>query len=34
MLIRIKRTARNPDAPQRHGNHRRPMTRRELLGQG
>jgi hypothetical protein len=34
MLIRIKRKARNPDAPQRHGNHRRPMTRRELIGQG
>ena len=34
MLIRIKRKPRNPDAPQRHGNHRRPMTRRELIGQG
>jgi hypothetical protein len=34
MLIRIKRKPRNPDAPQRHNNHGRPMTRRELIGQG
>jgi hypothetical protein len=34
MLIRVKRKLRHPDAPQRHENHRRPMTRRELLGQG
>jgi hypothetical protein len=34
MLIRVKRKLRHPDAPQRHGNHRRPMTRRELIGQG
>jgi hypothetical protein len=34
MIIRSKRKLRHPDAPQRHENHRRPMTRRELLGQG
>jgi len=34
MLIRSKRKRRNPDAPQRHELHSRPMTRRELLGQG
>jgi hypothetical protein len=34
MLIRVKRKPRDPDAPQRHGNHRRPMTRRELIAQG
>ena len=34
MLIRSKRKRRNPDAPQRHEHHARPMTRRELLGQG
>jgi len=34
MLIRVKRKLRNPDAPQRHENHRRPMTRRELIAQG
>src|SRR5262245_62964350 len=34
MLIRVKRKIRNPDAPQRHDNHRRPMTRRELIAQG
>ena len=34
MLIRSKRKPRNPDAPQRHEHHARPMTRRELLGQG
>jgi len=34
MLIRVKRKLRHPDAPQRHGNHHRPMTRRELIGQG
>jgi hypothetical protein len=34
MLIRVKRKLRNPDAPQRHENHVRPMTRRQLLGQG
>jgi hypothetical protein len=34
MLIRVKRKLRHPDAPQRHGSHHRPMTRRELIGQG
>ena len=34
MLIRVKRKLRHPDAPQRHDDHRRPMTRRELIGQG
>jgi hypothetical protein len=34
MLIRVKRKLRHLDAPQRHDNHRRPMTRRELIGQG
>ncbi len=34
MLIKVKRKLRNPDAPQRHDNHRRPMTRRELIAQG
>ncbi len=34
MLIRSRRKRRNYDAPQRHQNHNRPMTRRELLGQG
>ncbi len=34
MLIRTKRRLRHPDAPQRHNNHRRPMTRRELISQG
>ena len=34
MLIRTKRKLRHPDAPQRHDNHNRPMTRRELIGQG
>ncbi len=34
MIIRIKRKLRHPDAPQRHGNHARPMTRRELISQG
>jgi hypothetical protein len=34
MLIRVKGKLRNPDAPQRHENHRRPMTRRELIAQG
>src|SRR5688572_27940280 len=34
MLIRVKRKLRHPDAPQRHEQHRRPMTRRELIGQG
>ena len=34
MLIKTKRKLRHPDAPQRHENHNRPMTRRELLGQG
>ena len=34
MLIKVKRKLRHPDAPQRHNNHGRPMTRRELLGQG
>ena len=34
MLIKVKRKLRHPDAPQRHENHRRPMTRRELIAQG
>jgi hypothetical protein len=34
MLIKTKRKPRHPDAPQRHNNHGRPMTRRELIGQG
>ncbi|HSC14031.1 MAG TPA: hypothetical protein VLI71_02895, partial [Gammaproteobacteria bacterium] len=34
MLIRVKRKSRNTDAPQRHENHRRPMTRRDLIAQG
>ena len=34
MLIRSKRKLRHPDAPMRHEHHARPMTRRELLGQG
>jgi hypothetical protein len=34
MLIRVKQKLRKPDAPQRHTNHRRPMTRRELIAQG
>ncbi|HET7609006.1 MAG TPA: hypothetical protein VFL84_10040 [Gammaproteobacteria bacterium] len=34
MLIRVKRKLRHPEAPQRHENHRRPMTRRELIAQG
>ena len=34
MLIRVKRKPRHPDAPQRHDSHRKPMTRRELIGQG
>jgi hypothetical protein len=34
MLIRVRRKLRHPDAPQRHDNHRRPMTRRELIAQG
>ncbi len=34
MLIRSKRKLRATDAPQRHQNHGRPMTRRELIGQG
>ncbi|HEX6996808.1 MAG TPA: hypothetical protein VF322_01615 [Gammaproteobacteria bacterium] len=34
MLIRSKRKLRHPDAPQRHNSHSRPMTRRELIGQG
>jgi len=34
MLIRVKRKLRHPDAPQRHDNHRRPVTRRELIAQG
>jgi hypothetical protein len=34
MLIRVKQKLRNPNAPQRHDNHRRPLTRRELIGQG
>jgi hypothetical protein len=34
MIIKTKRKPRHPDAPQRHEQHRRPMTRRELLGQG
>jgi hypothetical protein len=34
MLIKVKRKLRDPDAPQRHEFHSRPMTRRELIGQG
>jgi len=34
MVIIKKRKPRHPDAPQRHTSHRRPMTRRELIGQG
>ncbi|HMB74615.1 MAG TPA: hypothetical protein VKQ06_13660 [Gammaproteobacteria bacterium] len=34
MLIKVKRKLRHPDAPQRHEFHSRPMTRRELIGQG
>ena len=34
MLIKSKQKLRNPDAPQRHGSHSRPMTRRQLIGQG
>ena len=34
MLIKSKRKLRHPDAPQRHASHNRPMTRRELIGQG
>lgn len=34
MLIKTKRKLRHPDAPQRHNSHNRPMTRRELIGQG
>ncbi|HMB74634.1 MAG TPA: hypothetical protein VKQ06_13755, partial [Gammaproteobacteria bacterium] len=34
MLIKSKRKLRNPDAPQKHRSHNRPMTRRELIGQG
>ena len=34
MLIKVKRKLRHPDAPQRHEFHNRPMTRRELIGQG
>jgi hypothetical protein len=34
MLIRVKRTRRHPDSPQRHDNHGRPLTRRELIGRG
>jgi hypothetical protein len=34
MLIKTKRKLRHPDAPQRHTSHNRPMTRRELIGQG
>jgi hypothetical protein len=34
MLIKSKRKLRHPDEPQRHGSHSRPMTRRQLIGQG
>ena len=34
MLIKSKQKPRNADAPQRHGSHSRPMTRRQLIGQG
>jgi hypothetical protein len=34
MLIKSGRSRRDPDAPQRHNGHGRPITRRELLGQG
>jgi hypothetical protein len=34
MLIKSRRKLRHPDAPQRHTSHSRPMTRRQLIGQG
>jgi hypothetical protein len=34
MLIRSRQKQRDYDAPQRHQSHNRPMTRRELIGQG
>jgi hypothetical protein len=34
MLIKSRRKLKHPDQPQRHGSHSRPMTRRELIGQG
>jgi hypothetical protein len=34
MLIRVKRKLRHPDAPQRHENHGRLLTRRQLIAQG
>jgi len=34
MLIKTRRKLKAIDDPQRHGNHRRPMTRREMIGQG
>ncbi|HUF72113.1 MAG TPA: hypothetical protein VMR74_04340 [Gammaproteobacteria bacterium] len=34
MLIKSKRKLRHPDSPQRHRSHNRPMTRRQLIGQG
>ncbi len=34
MLIRKRPKSRQIDAPQRHQNHGRPLTRRELIGQG
>ncbi|HEX5419770.1 MAG TPA: hypothetical protein VFY39_07205 [Gammaproteobacteria bacterium] len=34
MLIRSKQKRRHPDAPLRHENHARPVTRRELIAQG
>jgi hypothetical protein len=34
MLIKVKRKLRHIDAPQRHTDHARPMTRRQLIAQG
>ena len=34
VIITKRRPRRHPDAPQRHHNHGRPMTRRELIAQG
>jgi len=34
MLIKSRRKLRHPDSPQRHGSHNRPLTRRQLIGQG
>src|SRR5262252_1730994 len=34
MLIQVKRKLRPIDGPQRHENHRRPVTRRDFIAQG